>query len=129
MLASLGFVCLSFSLDFLSSLHERSTIDHTCRLGKTLLDSAGALEPGSSEHETVDGSHLGFPKIRGTVWGVAIIIKNIIFGGLYWVPLFWEATIWHNRADTKVPKLQEFRYQAGLLPSTTGSRYHDALNS
>ena len=34
----------------------------------------------------------GFPKIRGTILGVPII-RTIVFGGLYWVPLFWEITI------------------------------------
>ena len=31
----------------------------------------------------------GFPKIRGTILGVPII-RIKVFGGLYWVPLFWE---------------------------------------
>ena len=35
----------------------------------------------------------GFPKIRGTFLGVPIV-RTIVFGGLYWVPLFWETTIW-----------------------------------
>ena len=35
-----------------------------------------------------------FPKIRGTVLGVPIL-RTIVFGALYWVPLFWETTI-HN---------------------------------
>ena len=34
----------------------------------------------------------GFPKIRGTFFGVPII-RIIVFWGLYWVPLFWETTI------------------------------------
>ena len=31
----------------------------------------------------------GFPRIRGTIMGVPII-RIIVFGGLYWGPLFWE---------------------------------------
>ena len=32
---------------------------------------------------------VGVPKTRGTNLGVPII-RNIIFGGLYWGPLFWK---------------------------------------
>ena len=35
----------------------------------------------------------GFPEIRGTLLGVPII-RTIVFWGLYWVPFFWETTIW-----------------------------------
>ena len=53
------------------------------------------------------GSIWGFPKIRGTILGVPII-RTIVFGGLYWVPLFWESTIfvccnpipWRNLCNT-----------------------------
>ena len=33
----------------------------------------------------------GFPKIRGTILGVSIM-RIIVFGGLYWIPVFWETT-------------------------------------
>ena len=35
----------------------------------------------------------GFPKIRATLWG-GLIIRIIVFWGLYWGPLFWETTIY-----------------------------------
>ena len=34
---------------------------------------------------------MGVPKIRGTLLGVPII-RIIVYLGLSWVPLFWEAT-------------------------------------
>ena len=34
----------------------------------------------------------GFPSIRGSFLGVPKI-RTIVFGGLYWVPLYWETTI------------------------------------
>ena len=33
-----------------------------------------------------------FPKIRGTILGVAIL-RTIVFWGLYWGPPIWEPTI------------------------------------
>ena len=35
----------------------------------------------------------GFPKIRSSIMGVPII-RIIVFGGLYWGPLFWETPIY-----------------------------------
>ena len=37
-------------------------------------------------------SNMGFPRTRGTILGV-FIIRLLVFGGLYWGALFWEATI------------------------------------
>ena len=41
---------------------------------------------------TTDTPIWGVPKIRGTSLGV-LILRTIVFWGLYWVPLFWETTI------------------------------------
>ena len=35
---------------------------------------------------------VGFPRIRGTIWGVPIF-TIIVYWGLCWVPLFWKTAI------------------------------------
>ena len=56
----------------------------------------GGFRPGARRPQALRSrmqySKWGFPKIRGTILGVPII-RTIVFGGLYWVPLFWETTI------------------------------------
>ena len=47
----------------------------------------------------------GFPKIKGTILGV-LIIRVIIFWGLYWGPLFWETTK-SQFARKKLDKVQK----------------------
>ena len=42
---------------------------------------------------------LGFPQIRGTYLGV-LIVRTIVFWGLYWVPLSRETTICLHATDT-----------------------------
>ena len=68
-----------------------------------------------------DGGIWGFPKIRGTFLGVPII-RTVVFGGLYWGPLFWESTIsGAHEQDPTLPSL--------TLPSSGGKKSNSNLSA
>ena len=41
----------------------------------------------------------GFPKIS-TILGVPTI-RIVVFGGLYWIPVFWETTMYSCNPESK----------------------------
>ena len=64
----------------------------------------GTLKGGYREcigiERVIEG--LGFPKIRGNILGVPII-RIAVFGGLYWVSLAWETTIYAANGPDSTP--------------------------
>ena len=66
-----------------------------------LLKCWGYRVSGPNNHQILGfGSKWGFPKIRGTFWGVPII-RTIVYRGLYWGTQFWETTkYWENKMET-----------------------------
>ena len=47
-----------------------------------------------------------FLKIRGNFLGVPIL-RLIVFGGLYWGPLFWETTISRPKVCNWIPEVRQ----------------------
>ena len=54
-----------------------------------------------------------FPKIRVPFWEVPII-RSIVFGGLYWVPLVWKTT------NDRVGIVEDHHGLLDFLPSWLG---------
>ena len=46
---------------------------------------------------------LGFPKIRGSIWGVPIV-RTIVFWGLYWYVLQASACAWFEFNPLRHPR-------------------------
>ena len=66
------------------------------RQGIPLEQESRSNNRGRSPYEE-NLSIWGVPKIRGTFLGVPII-RTVVFGGLYWGPLFWQSTIFWGEA-------------------------------